>query len=416
VIVSSYTIDRGRSYELDQNSPGTASVTLIDTTGELDPSGGGYAFDPGTPGAIALRNPVTGTDHTIFRGHVTRIDYDLYQNEKYATVTVDMVDGLDRLASMEMFGGQGWGSVWGDFPRLGQDGDVSFFADDQSNAVANRINKVLDQANWANGLREVFSGNVSLQGTVYAHRTPALTAIQDAADAEFPGVANFYIQKDGKATFHGRLARFQPDSAQYHIAKWRCGDMAAVAADSSRALIFELAYDRDVEKVINSAQATPQNIPDAAIDNQRVENTASIAQYGSRTISFDNLLTAGDPDGQGYGYTPAALPATLKFATYYADNYAQPRTRVNKITFKRVGPQDAYAPRLWALMCGVDISDIIRLKTTHLGGGFDGVDGGEDFYVEGLHYTASPLSDQYVDVELTLDVSPRAYYDVNPGF
>jgi hypothetical protein len=62
-------------------------------------------------------------------------------------------------------------------------------------------------------------------------------------------------------------------------------------------------------------------------------------------------------------------------------------------------------------MCGVDISDIIRLKTTHHNGvgGFD-----EDFFVEGLHYTASPLSDNYVDVELTLDVSPRALYDANP--
>ena len=412
MIVSGYTIDRGRSYELDQNSPGTATVTLIDTTGELDPTGGSYLFNPGTPAAIALRNPVTGADSTIFRGHVTRIDYDLYQTEDYAIVTVDMVDGLDRLARMEMYGGQGWGSVWGDFPRLGQDGDVSFFADDQSNAVANRINKILDQADWPTGLREIFSGNVSLQGVNYAYRTSALTAIQDSADAEFPGVANFYIQKDGRATFHGRLARFQPLSSQYHISIWRCGDMAAVAADSTRAPIFELAYDRDVEKVINSAMATPQNIPDADIDGQRVEDTASIAQYGTRAISFDNLLTAGDPiSGQGYGYIdPLPLEATYLFAWYYVANYAQPRTRVNKITFKRVGPEHPYAARLWALMCGVDISDIIRLTTSHIGGGF----AEEDYYVEGIHYSASPLSDDYVDVELTLDVSPRAYYGTNP--
>lgn len=408
MIVSNWTIDRGRSYELDQNSPGTASITLIDTTGELDPSGTAYSFEVGTPGAIALNNPVTGIASTIFRGWVTRINYDLYQTQKYATVTVDLADGLDRLANMEMYGGQGYGSVWGDFPRLSEQGDITFFADSTSAAVKHRIDQVLDQAGWPTGQREIFTGNVSLQSVVYSYRTSAMTAIQDAADAEFPGVANFYVAKDGKATFHGRQARFKPDDAQYKISKWRCGDMAAVTADPTRALVFELAYDRDVEKVINSAHATPMNAPDtsAIIDPQRVEDAGSIASYGTRSVSYDSLLTAGDrTSGFGYGYTPAALTATRKFANYYVSNFAQPKTRVNHITFKRVGPTDQYAPRLWALMCGVDISDIIRLKTTHPGGGFDA-----DFYVEGLHYSASPLSDTYVDVELTLDVSPRAYY------
>jgi hypothetical protein len=313
---------------------------------------------------------------------------------------------------MEMYGGEGWGSVWGDFPRFSEDGDVSFFPNAVSNAVGLRINQILDQAGWAPGLREVFSGNVALQGTVYAHRTQALTAIQDAADAEFPGVANFYVQKDGRATFHGRLARFNPTDPQYHISIWKCGDMDAVNADSSRALIFELAYDRDAEKVINSCMATPQDIPDARIDDQRVEDTASIAKYGSRSISFDNLLTAGDPDvGLGYGYTAVADDAVRKFASYYVDNYATPRNRVNTITLRSVGPTDPYAAAIWRVMCQVDISDIIRLRTTHLGGGFD-----EDFYVEGLHYQVNPLSDVYLDVTLTLDVSPRAYYNVNPGF
>jgi hypothetical protein len=410
VIVSSWSIDRGRSYELDQNSPGTAQITLIDTTGELDPTGTGYPFDPMTPAAIALRNPVLGTDHTIFRGHVARLDYDLYQNERYATVTVDLVDGLDRLEKMEMYGGQGHASEWGDFPVTGLDADISFYPDASGNACGTRINKILDQANWPGGLREVFSGNVSLQAGLYAYRTSVLTALQDTADAEFPGVANIYVQKDGRFTFHGRLARFHREDANYHISIWRCGDMAAVAADSTRAVIFELEYDRDAEKVINSALSTPNLIPESRINAQRVEDAGSIATYGTRAISFENLLTAGDPDsGLGYGYTIVADNAAQKFATYYVDNYATPRNRVNKITFKRLGPTDPYAANLWRLMCNVDISDIIRLKTTHLGGGFD-----EDFFVEGLHYNASPLSDQYVDVELTLDVSPAAYYDVDP--
>ena len=406
MIVSGWEIDRGRSYELDKTTAGTARINLIDTTGDLDPTNPAYALDPGTPAAIALRNPVTATDHTVFRGNITRLEYDLYQTAQYATASLELVDGMDRIAATEMVPGFlfGPGPGFGDVPPSTTVGDVYYQADAQTSAVAHRINQVLDEVGWPSGLREVFSGNVKLKETVYSVRSSALSVIQDAADAEFPGVANFYVQKDGRATFHGRLARFNPADANYHISTWRCGDTAAVDADATRALIFELAYDLDAEKVLNSAIATPMGIADAGIVDQIVADEASMDTYGVRSISFENLLTDGGPGGT----TPKV--ETKKFATYYVSNYATPRVRVNRITIKRLPPGHANAARVWALMCNVDISDRIRLFTTHMGGGgFD-----EDFYVEGLHYRAQPLSPDYDDVTLTLDVSPTSYYDSNP--
>ena len=61
------------------------------------------------------------------------------------------------------------------------------------------------------------------------------------------------------------------------------------------------------------------------------------------------------------------------------------------------------------MCCDVDISDIVHLSTSHHGGGgFD-----DDFYVEGVHYQVRP-GGGVPYVELTLDVSPRGYYDSNP--
>ena len=37
-----------------------------------------------------------------------------------------------------------------------------------------------------------------------------LDAIQTAADAEFPGVANVYVDRLGRLCVHGRLAKFDP--------------------------------------------------------------------------------------------------------------------------------------------------------------------------------------------------------------
>ncbi len=407
MIVSGWNFRRGRASELEKNSPGTAQITLIDTTGELDPSGGAYAFTPGTPGAIAIRNPVTSTDHQVFTGNISRFEYDLHPSERYAVATLSLVDGLDRLARTEMYPGVTGVNQWGDLPvsatTYPQPGDTWFAEDLQ---VAHRINQVLDQAGWATGQREVFSGNVPLKRVVYAYRTPCLTAILDAADAEFPLVANFYVQKDGRATFHGRLARFNPADTQYHISTWRVGDIAAVQADSTRALIFELDYDLDVEKIINTAIATPKDIADADIEGQRVENASSVATYGTRSESFDNLLTDGD-------YFDASTPeqATKKFATYYVSNYNTPRVRINRLTVKRLPPTHSNASRVWALMCNVDISDIFRIKTTHAGGGFNDV----DYFVEGISATATARAgDDYDDVTMTFDLSPRAYFNTNP--
>ncbi len=402
-IVSHYEIHRGRTSELERTDTGTATITMIDTNGSLDPSGGSTDFDPMKPVAIGLRNPVTGTSSTIFRGHVARWSYDMYPNEKYAIATVDCVDGMDVLAAVEMtpspVGTQG---AFGDVIISGRGGDIVYYEDDQ---VAHRINQVLDECDWPAGEREIFSGNVKLQETVYAPRSPALTVITDAADGEFPGgVANFYIQKDGKAAFHGRLARFNPTDAQYGISIWRAGDMANVAADSSRAVIFALDYDKDKDKIINSALATPKDIADGDINGQRVEDLVSIAAYGTRSWSAENLLTKF-----GHNGNTTANVETKKYATYYVNNYATPRTRVNRITFKTVPTSSTYASQVWAVMCGVDVSDIIRLKTTHLAGGFD-----EDFYVEGIHYSVDPLNDQYLAVQLDLDVSPRSYFNSNP--
>ena len=405
-IVTGYTVDRGRSYELDQTQPGTASVTVIDVNGYFDPTNplGPFYGDlvPLKKAAIALRNPVTGNWRTIFDGFVSRWSFDMYQTENFNTVTIEMVDGMEVLSAAEMQFNSFLGSVWGDPIPAGSEGNIFYAADDH---VAHRINHILNDAGWPNGLREVFSGNVSLQKTVYAPRSSALTAIQDAADADFPGVANVYIgagPQAGKLVFHGRQARFHPEDANYHISSWLCGDITAVGLNpSNTALIFGLEWDIDKDKIINEALVTPQNVNDADIELNYVSDGASMAQYGVRGISFENLLT-----NQGHLTGNVALDETRLYGQYYVDNYAQPRTRINSIKLRSLGANDPYAAQVYRLMCNVDISDLVTVTTYHGGGGGFG----ETFYVEGLHYTVGPMSGNVLDVELTIDLSPQAYY------
>src|SRR5581483_12319171 len=102
-------------------------------------------------------------------------------------------------------------------------------------------------------------GNVLLWETVYSPGESTLTAIQEAADAEFPGVSNFYPDRFGRGCFHGRLSKFDPVGTaastspdRWDFQHWHVGDGAYVAgAPGSRVQLREFAFNRGVSKVLN---------------------------------------------------------------------------------------------------------------------------------------------------------------------
>jgi hypothetical protein len=404
--VQSWSIDRGRPNEMSRTDTGTAQVELVDLTGDFDPTNSGgvfYGLAPLVQAAICLQHPVTAAWSTLFRGFISQIRWVPYQTEEWANVTIDLVDALALFAAYEMpmnFAVD----HGGDFV----DGNIVFNEDAGLDAVQTRINNVLDGVGWDPSLRDIFTSNVGLQKTVYAPRSTVLQVIQDAVDAEIPDVANLWIggpRNPGKVVAHGRYARFHPDVAEYQIAHWQLGDDTAAAADPSHVVRISppLEASLDDTNLYTAALATPQNVADADIEAQYVQDSTAVATKGLRTWSAENLATLG---GQG---PTTALEETKLFADYVLDNFKTPKVRVGQLTVKSRDPGTANGAQTWRLLCGVDISDIVHLTTSHAGGGgFD-----TDFYVEGIHYTARPGGlNPYM--ELTLDVSPRGYYDGNP--
>lgn len=408
--VLGWTIDRGRQSELDKTSTGVAQIRLVDYSGDFDPTypGGAYYgyLDPMKQVAIALQNPTDSSWNTVYRGFVSKWSWEIDQTTRFLFVTIDCVDGLEVLASHEVIP-----SVHGTTVPSGSEGEVYYeigsLEDGVDMQVEDRINAALDDAGWPSALRRIFSGNIAVQPAIYAVRSPLLTVIDDAADAEFPGVAVRFVDKEGNFVFHGRQPRFRPDVVQYDIDTWKAGDDAACASDSTRApLSPPFVFINDVNDIVNAVYAAPQGIADTEIAGQYFTNTTSQATYGTRSLSFENLLTE-----QGYLTSPDTtdLEETSLYASYYLDNKADPRVRVPQLTFKGHDKNSPYGANIWSLLCGIDISDIIDLDlSTNWGGGFV-----EEFFVEGLHYECSPGSDRQPDVTLTVDISPKAYYDTS---
>jgi hypothetical protein len=315
-------------------------------------------------------------------------------------------------------------SKFGDTPPTASKGNVYFdeTPDGDEHGMQIRVNKVLrgtgadyPGAGIPGAFSNVFSGNVSLKATVYSPGESAMTAIQEAVDAEWPGVGNVYGDRLGRLAVHGRYARFDPltveaSTAGWDFHDWKAGDGAAVTASpTDTAHLRGFTMSRDLNKVINQALATPIGIADANIEAQQVEDTTSIAAYGIRPWSTENLLTKqGVPPT---GPVRTALQETKTFAAYYVSNYKTPTNRVSSISFRSMRPGTTGAAALWALLSEVDINDRVAVRIgSPGGGGFLG----KQFFVEGVHEQYLPAGPGVDDITLSLDLSPDDYQASSP--
>lgn len=396
---------RGRVFELDRNETGTATLHLVDPNGDLDPTNPDGPFygqiQVLKQMQIGLRNPVTGLIGIVFTGFVEEWGYVVDTAQSVLTVTVSCVDGFDILSATEVVP-----------DGTGQASYAQQHADDA-------INARLDDAGWPTGSawRHIFTGNVQVQAVKYQAGTDILSTIQDCADAEFPGVANVYMDKLGRVTFHGRYARFLPaDYTANGITVWNAADETGIedAGDDSWAKIAEIEWNLDKKNLFNAVIATPEHIAMADIAGQLVTDPTSISQYGIRALKLDGLLTSNTTD-DGYH----ALDECKLFGLYYIDNYAQPVQRISRLVFKSVSPDDPTNAGTWALLCGIEIGDVVNVLTHNPGnGGFAAPgtpDAGLGFFVEGISYQVTLGNDRYPQVVLTLDVSPQAWFTTFPS-
>lgn len=441
--VQEWTIDRGRPTEFDKTDTGTAVVRIIDREGLFDPTNtfSDYYLKalPGKQAAIALQNPVSDEWFTLFRGFIESWHYRLDQTRQYMELELQLVDGFAMLARAILEPGE-HGVIPGPPPYTSPpyasdeeaaaeealaglaEGNVLY--GETIGSVKDRIDGILDDVGWPDPpMRDVFSGNTRIGPKAYAGAS-ALDGIWDAVDGEFVGVANCWMSKEGVFVFRGRQARFRPDVAAYNINERTVGSPPytdpAVDPEGEVVPLSELEWSVGQDNLFNAVSATPQWVgsgrtirqlnpgpPDNDnVEGQYVKDDTSIAAYGLRSLTFDQLQTV-----EGIATGSNSMQETKKVATYYKENFSEATPRITRMVFKSRRPGNLNGTALWNHLCRCEISDLLTLKTEHPGdGGFTT----EQFYVEGIHYTCRPGPPAYPIIELSLDVSPLAHYTTNP--
>lgn len=410
---------RGRAYELDKTETGTATIRVLDPNGFLDPTNRTSPLygkiTPMLRARINVLNPSSLAYWDIFTGFVDSWKWRMDTAEQLAYCDISLNDGFEILARGEL--------------TPDANGLTTFVGDSASTACQTRLNAILNLANWPDDSpsppavrewRKLNTGNCKLQATVYNAQTSYLAAMQDVADAEFPGVANIFCNKRGAVTFLGKYPRFQPTNYPDDIQFWNASDRPGLAPSGGAALISDIEWDIDSKNLINAALCYPFGIALTSLSSQLATDGGSIAKYGLRSRSFPDLINDGQNAGGSGGFPaqPAlnANDATKLFSTYYATQYSTPVMRISKLEFKSRNAGDSAT---WALMTGVEIGDIITVYTTNPGGGgFSKETMGQgvvsQFFVEGIHnMVTGPLHENVPEWTMNLDVSPRAWFPLN---
>jgi hypothetical protein len=405
-VVSNWTVDRGRSYETDKTQTGTATITLQDPNGLFDPTNSSSPFfgqvRPMLRAQITFFNPSNKQFLVVFTGFIESWNWTITTEEKLEVVTINLVDGFEPMSRAEL--------------TPDSNGVTTIAGDSSPTACQTRIQGLLSAMNWPDdGLsgpnsrwRNVNTGNVFLQQAVYNPGTSYLSAMQDAADAEFPGVANVFINKAGALTFYGRYPRFQPSNFPQDVNLWQVADSIS-APSIGAAQIAVLEWDIDQTHLYNACLCYPALLPQADIFGQLYTNSTSAGIYGYRALTLDDLLVAGQPS------TPSQNAANAKttclyYAQYYVQNYKDPQIRISRMEFHSRLAGDSQTN---AFLAGVEIGDLLTVFTHAPGaGGFNST----QFFVEGIHYQVQAAIGilGLVDVTMTLDLSPRAWFTTMP--
>jgi hypothetical protein len=168
-LVTQVAIRRGRSRLTSKFEAGSAQVVLYDQNGDWNPMNPLGAY---YPNLVPLRQIIIyatylGVDYYIFSGFITNYDTGFRQgNEDLSTVTLTCVDAFKLLACSA----------------------ITTVASTPAGQLSGaRVSALLDAVDWPLSLREIDTGNSTLQADPGTSRN-VLEALQTVENSEFGGI------------------------------------------------------------------------------------------------------------------------------------------------------------------------------------------------------------------------------------
>ena len=312
--VLSVAIQRGRTSQTDQFSPGTCRVLADDRAS-------GRLFDPANTAStwyegsfdLAPRRAIkvlAGTAE-LFVGAITDLDI-TYEMPNLSFASIVSADGLYELSRT----------------ALTAFSPSSQLTSDRVTAILNR-----PEVNFSTALRDISTGVATCGTVAYTDNTNTLSALQAVAIAE-----------DGRL-FANRRNQIVFDPRIDFTFSTAIASFGGTASNNIPILAIGVAYGQ--ETLFNRVQVDV----DGGTAAQVVSDATSQTKYGVQTLSFSSVPLVSEAAG-----------ATL--AQNLLDKYKEPKIRFNEISTSL----NACGSALWPTVLALDVGDVISVTKTYTAG------------------------------------------------
>jgi hypothetical protein len=309
--VLAVAVQRGRTNQTDQFSPGTCRVLADDRAS-------GRLFDPANTAStwyqgdfdLAPRRAIkvlAGTAE-LFVGAITDLDI-TYELPNLSFASIVSADGLYELSRTAL---------------------TAFTPSSQLTSA--RVSAILDrpEVNFSTALRNISTGIATCGTVAYTDNTNTLSALQAVAIAE-----------DGRL-FANRRNQIQFDERISFTFSTAIASFGGTATNDIPILAIGVAYGQ--ETLFNRVQVDI----DGGTAAQVAQDSASQTQYGVQTLSFSSVPLVNETAG-----------ATL--AQNLLDKYKEPKIRFNEISTSL----NACGSALWPTVLALDVGDVISVTKTY---------------------------------------------------
>ena len=308
--------NRGRTALSDQFQTGALTLRIVDQNGDFNPQNvTGPYYNLLTPmKKVQITATFNSVTYPIFQGFITNYvtTYPDESGEDLAITTIQAVDAF----------------------RLAQIAQISTVTDATAGQLSGtRINKILDQIEWPDSMRDIDAGLTTMQADPGTNRT-ALQALTTVSTSEYGAL---YVDGYGSFVFQDRA-----------VTVGSIGGTPTVFADNGTGIdYFDASWILNDVLIFNKATITRSGGTAQVASNQ-----ASIDKYFLHSYYLDSLLMQTDA-------------VALDYAQAYVASRAETSIRCDAITL------DLYTPNYdTGVVAALDLDffDPITIITTQPGG------------------------------------------------
>ena len=307
---------RGRTALSDQFQTGALTLRITDQNGDFNPQNvSGPYYNLLTPmKKVQITATFNGVTYPIFSGFITSY-VTTYPGESDDTVAITTIQAVDAF-------------------RLAQIAQISTVTDATAGQLSGtRINKILDQIDWPDSMRDVDAGLTTMQADPGTNRT-ALSALTTVSNSEYGAI---YVDGYGSFVFQDRA-----------VTVGSIGATPTVFADNGTGIVyFDASWTLNDVLIFNKATITRTGGTAQVASNQ-----ASIDKYFLHSYYLDSLLMETDA-------------VALDYAQAYVASRAETTIRCDAIVL------DLYTPNYdTGVVAALDLDffDPITIITTQPGG------------------------------------------------